>query len=112
LVVEIASSIEAIDLHGKRRDYERAKVPEYLVVALRQARVVWLELVGQHKYQELMPDADGIHRSRVFPGLWLDAPALFSHDRARLRATLRSGLDSPEHHQFVGRFTRNRSQPQ
>ena len=36
LVLEIASSTESIDLHGKKIDYEKAGVREYVVLALRQ----------------------------------------------------------------------------
>jgi Uma2 family endonuclease len=36
LVCEVASSTESYDLHSKKRDYERAGVREYLVIALRQ----------------------------------------------------------------------------
>src|SRR5262249_24558822 len=41
LITEVAHSSEAIDMHRKRNDYERAAVREYVVVLLRQERVVW-----------------------------------------------------------------------
>src|SRR5438132_11241050 len=43
-IAEVASSSESIDLHGKKSDYQKAGVKEYLVVALRQRRVYWFVL--------------------------------------------------------------------
>jgi Uma2 family endonuclease len=100
LAVEVASSTESYDLHSKKRDYERAGVREYLVVALRQRRVFWFRnLAGQ--FEELVPDADGILRSAVFPGLWLDPQALLDLNVRRLLDVLQSGLATPEHAAFV-----------
>ena len=52
------------------------------------------------------PAADGILRSAVFPGLWLDPAALVRGDKARVKAVLQGGLDSPEHAAFVARLER------
>src|SRR5437016_5331106 len=41
LVAEVASSSESYDLHVKKADYEKYGVREYLVVMLREPRVVW-----------------------------------------------------------------------
>ena len=46
-------------------------------------------------------DADGLLKSRVFPGLWLDAGALLGGEMKIVLAALRRGLDSPEHETFV-----------
>jgi Uma2 family endonuclease len=102
-IAEIASSADSMDLHGKRTDYERAGVKEYLVVVLRQARVLWLVL-RSGRFEELAPGADGILRSEVFPGLWLDPAALLRLDTRRVLEVLRQGLASPEHGAFVGRL--------
>jgi Uma2 family endonuclease len=103
LIVEVASSSAAIDLHRKRDDYQRAGVREYLVVVLRQARVVWWVL-RQGAFAELAPGPDGVYRSEVFPGLWLDPAALLRGDGPRLREVLRQGLATPEHAAFVARL--------
>jgi Uma2 family endonuclease len=102
-VSEVASASESIDLHAKRRDYEEAGVKEYLVVALRQRKVYWF-VRRRRRFKELAPGPDGILRSEVFPGLWLDAAALLRHDRARVLAVVRQGLASPEHAAFVARL--------
>jgi Uma2 family endonuclease len=103
LIVEIASSTEALDLHRKRRDYQEAGVREYVVVVLRQARVLWFVSRGG-QFEELAPGDDGIFRSEVFPGLWLDPAALSRRDAARLREVLQQGLATPEHTAFVARL--------
>jgi Uma2 family endonuclease len=100
LIVEVASSSASIDLHAKRHDYEQAGVLEYVAVVLRQQVIRWLSL--QHgTYQEVSPDADGIFRSRVFPGLWLHANALLQRDGVTVMEVLRQGLATPEHTAFV-----------
>jgi Uma2 family endonuclease len=102
-VAEIALSRGSIDLHAKREDYERAGVREYVVVALRQDQVFWF-VSRNGRFEELPPGADGIYRSEVFPGLWLDPAALLRLDAARLREVLQQGLASPEHAGFVSRL--------
>lgn len=99
-IAEVASSTESLALHRKRDDYERAGVKEYLVVLLRQQRVAWF-VQRNGRFEELPPGGDGVYRSEVFPGLWLDAAALLGHDRPRLLEALRQGLATPEHAAFV-----------
>jgi hypothetical protein len=45
--------------------------------------------------------APGGYSERVFPGLWLDGPALVARDSAKLIAAVQKGIDSPEHADFV-----------
>jgi hypothetical protein len=66
-----------------------------------QERELRWHALTEGKYQLLQPGPDGVFRSRVFPGLWLDAPAFFKGDIERVLATLQRGLQSPEHQQFV-----------
>lgn len=100
LAVEVAASSESYDLHQKKDAYRRHAVQEYLVVVLRSREVAWLA----HRdggYARLEPDARGVIRSTVFPGLWLDTRALLAGDGKKLLATLRSGLASKPHAAFV-----------
>ncbi len=96
----MASSSEAIDLYAKRRDYEQAGVLEYVVVVLRQRVVRWFVL-QDGTYRDMEADARGMFKSRVFPGLWLDAPALLRRDGRQVMATLQHGIETPEHAAFV-----------
>ena len=100
LIVEVASSSESIDLHRKRRDYEQAGVLEYVVVVLRQRVVRWFVL-HDGTYRDVEADASGMFTSRVFPGLWLDAPALLRLAGRQVMATLQHGIETPEHTAFV-----------
>lgn len=100
LIVEVASNSESIDLHAKRRDYEQAGVLEYMVVVLRQRVVRWFVL-QDGTYRDMEADTRGMFKSSVFPGLWLDAPALLQGDGRQVMATLQQGLETPEHAAFV-----------
>ncbi len=103
LVAETARSSRKVDLGGKRDDYERAGVQEYIVVALDAKEVHW-HVRRDDKLVRIDPDADGIYRSAVFPGLWLDAAALLRKDLAGVLAVLDRGLATPEHAAFVARL--------
>jgi len=103
LIAEVASSTEAYDLHSKKRDYERYGVQEYLVIALRQKQVFWFSREDD-KYVELPRGDDGIFRSKVFPGLWLDPQAVLEDNGPRLMEVLQQGLASGEHAAFVKRL--------
>ena len=100
LLTEVSRSSASYDLHLKLDLYEAAKIPEYLVVLLFEQEIRWHVLVGD-RYEHMTPDADGLWRSRIFPGLWLDGKALQSGDLGQVLARLQEGLQSPEHQRFV-----------
>jgi Uma2 family endonuclease len=103
LVAEVASSSASYDLHVKVEVYREHRVPEYLAWRVLDGAVDWLVLRGD-RYEPLAPGPDGILRSEVFPGLWLDPEALVEGDGQRLVAVLQEGLASPEHAEFVRRL--------
>lgn len=107
LVVEVAHSTRGLDLGAKRLDYERAGTPEYVVVTLEPAEVVW-HARRDGRLERVGPGEDGIYRSEDFPGLWLDPAALFDHDDRALLAALDRGLATAEHAAFVDRLARAR----
>ncbi len=100
LVAEVASTSASKDLNQKLQAYQRNGIPEYVVFRTRQKKVDWF-LFREGKYVSLAPSADGLLRSEVFPGLWLDPEALLNGDLARVFAVLQQGLASPEHAAFV-----------
>jgi Uma2 family endonuclease len=106
LLVEIAHTSRYTDLGPKFEDYERVGVQEYLVRAIEPDEVLWFVL-RKGRYSELSPGSDGIYRSEVFPGLWLDPEALIKGDTRRLRAVLDLGCATPEHAAFVARLAAN-----
>jgi Uma2 family endonuclease len=105
LIAEISRSSRKFDLGEKKADYERAGVQEYLVVELDPDRIHWFVRRDDH-FEELPPGPDGIYRSEVFPGLWLDPGALYRSALRRLIDVLAEGLATPEHAAFVDRLAR------
>lgn len=101
LLVEIAHSRRAIAMHNKREDYQRNGVLEYLVVCTEEQEVHWFHFPSGNS---IHPNRQGISRSRVFPGLWLEVAALLRLDSARLMEVLQQGLASRSHAVFVKRL--------
>ncbi|MEO9125348.1 MAG: Uma2 family endonuclease [Microcoleus sp.] len=99
-VAEISASTATIDLRDKKRVYRRNGVKEYLVWQVMNRRIDWFSL-QEEEYIALLPDAEGIIRSRVFPGLWLAVSALLDGDMPSAIATLQAGLNSKGHQEFV-----------
>jgi len=103
LIAEIASSSVSYDLGPKLDAYRRNGVREYLVWRVLDGEFDWLEL-REGRYEPRVPDADGLFKSAVFPGLWLDPKALLGGDLARVPAVLNQGTASAEHAAFVKRL--------
>lgn len=102
LTVEVTGSSLSRDLGVKLDLYRRAGVREYLTVLLQPKQVIWRRL-SRGRYQEIQPDDDGLLRSRVFPGLWLDPAAVWNPERS-MRIAVEEGARSPEHGAFVQRL--------
>ncbi|MFN6517256.1 MAG: Uma2 family endonuclease [Nostoc sp. CreGUA01] len=100
LIVEIAASSVAIDLHAKKQAYRRNGVKEYIVWQVLDQKLSWFYL-EQGEYLELGTDGTGILQSRVFPGLWLAVAELLAGNMQSVLTILQAGLQSPEHAAFV-----------
>lgn len=103
LVVEVSYTSRSIDLNAKFRAYQAAGIPEYLVVLAFDDTIRWFAL-RDGKYEPIPPGPDGLIRSTVFPGLWLNTAAFFETEIALILAPHRLGLTSPEHAEFVARL--------
>ncbi len=79
LVVEVAASSAAIDLHQKQRAYERNGVLEYVVWRVLDEAVNWFRL-ADGRFALVEPDADDLIASATFPGLRLPVRGLLSGD--------------------------------
>lgn len=101
LVAEIAHSSRDIDLNQKLRDYRAAGVLEYIVWSLEEPELFWFDF---KKDQELKPNRQGVYRSRVFPGLWVERQALLNRDTPRLLAVVQQGIAHASHATFVKRL--------
>jgi Uma2 family endonuclease len=104
LVVEIVASSVAIDMGSKKQAYRRNGVLEYIVWQAYENKIDWFMLTDG-EYQSLLPDADRVIRSRVFPGLWLAVDAVLADQMAQVLEVLQTGLRSPEHQMFVERLS-------
>jgi Uma2 family endonuclease len=103
LAIEIAASSVSYDLHQKLGAYRRNGVQEYLVHRVDDGEVDWFVL-ERGAYVRQQSDSEGLLKSRVFPGLWLDVPALLRSDLRALRAAVERGTADPAHGPFVARL--------
>ncbi len=108
LIFEIAASSASIDTNEKKDSYRDAKTREYIVWRTEEHSLDWWVL-QDGEYVEIDPDEDGILRSRVFPGLWMDGKAMLLEDGPNLMEALQRGLASPEHTQFVEKLAAARA---
>lgn len=74
---------------------------EYLVLCIEEGQLYWFDF---RRRRAILPDAGGLYRSRVFPGLWLDGAGLLARNSARIVAGVQQGLASPQHARFVKRL--------
>jgi Uma2 family endonuclease len=107
LIVEVAGSTAAYDLHDKLNAYRRSGVKEYLVLLPNEQKLIW-HVWHEGEYHTLAPDEQGILRSQVFPGLWFHPTRFWSGDMAGLLALLQEGINSPEHRAFVEQLASQR----
>jgi Uma2 family endonuclease len=104
LVAEVSASSVSYDLHDKLEAYRRSGVREYVVVRVLDKQIDWFVL-RDGQYEKISP-SDGVLRSEVFPGLWLDPAALLRGDLAAVFAVVQKGLNSPEHAGFAASLVR------
>ena len=105
LIVEIAATSAAYDLHDKLKVYRRNGVKEYIVWQTYDNRLDWFKLHGG-EYLTLKPDASDVVHSEVFPGLDLALEALLEGDLAKILSVLQKGLETAEHAVFAERLVR------
>ncbi|HXG11699.1 MAG TPA: Uma2 family endonuclease [Gemmataceae bacterium] len=103
LVAEVAATSASYDLHDKLDLYLQVGVREYLVWRVFDRAIDWFVLRGG-QYERLAPTPDGLYKSEVLPGLWLDPAALMDGDMVRVAQVQQQGNASPEHLAFVARL--------
>jgi len=104
LVAEIAASSAAYDLYDKKKAYKRNGIQEYIVWQSLENKLDWFQLYDS-EYILLQPDTEGIIKSQVMPGLWLSVTALLAGDMVKVLEVLQTGLNSPEHTEFLRRLS-------
>ena len=91
------------DLNVKLIACRRNQVREYLVWRALEDAVDWFVLRGG-QYIPLAPGLDGILRSEILPGLWLDPDALIRRDLPALLSAGRRGIEATEHAAFLSKL--------
>ena len=105
LIVEIAGTSADYDLQEKLEVYRRCGVQEYIVWQTQDGRLDWFQLVNE-EYVVLVPNAEEVIESQVFPGLRLAVVALIEGDRAKVSSELQAGLQTTTHTAFVERLAK------
>jgi Uma2 family endonuclease len=103
LVVEIAVSSKSFDLKEKLEAYQRSGAPEYIVWRVLDQAIDWFVL-REGRYERLPLGPDGLYRSEVFPGLWLDVGAMLGGDLLAIFQAVQLGLATDEHAAFVAQL--------
>jgi len=110
LVAEVCLSSSSYDLNQKKALYEAAGVAEYIAVLIARKELRWYRLVSG-QFQQVPVPPDGIIRSLVFPGLWLDVNAFLAGDMLKVIEVLERGLAAPQHGEFIERLRASASSP-
>jgi hypothetical protein len=105
MVAEFAASSANYDLGVELQLYRRNGVREYVVWRILDSQVDSFVL-REGRYESITLAADGLYRSTVVLGLWLDPVAPLNHDQARVVAVFQEGLKTEKHAGFVARLER------
>ncbi|SKB12996.1 Genome sequencing data, contig C299 [Planktothrix sp. PCC 11201] len=100
LIVEIAASSASIDYHQKLKVYRRNHVQEYLIWRVYEQQLDWFRL-REGQYIKLLADSEGILKSEIFPGLWLDEQSLLTGNMAQVLTILQQGIATVDHQDFI-----------
>ena len=104
---EVTASSASYDLHAKLDAYRRNGVKEYVVWRVLERAIDWFVLEGEDFVP--LPSENGVYRSRVFPGLWLDAPALIDGQLLKVIQLVQQGVAGDEHQRFVEKLKQQSS---
>jgi Uma2 family endonuclease len=103
LVAEVAASSEREDMGEYLELYARNHVREYIVWRVLRRTIDWFRLRGD-RFEPLPVGEDGVFRSEVLPGLWLDPAALIAGDMEAVVSVAQQGIATPDHTAFVARL--------
>jgi Uma2 family endonuclease len=106
LIAEVCVSSASYDLNQKLELYERQGVLEYVAILMLEQEIRWHRLTARG-YKLLAP-VNGVWKSRVFPGLWLNGKAMLAGDAAKVLKVLQKGLKSPQHAAFVKKLAKRK----
>ena len=102
-ILEVSDTDAEMELGEKLKLYESMGVQEYVVAVVKRQELHWFYLM-EGRYCRLVANDDGIHRSILFPGLWLDSHAFYQADWSKLQHVAKLGVQSSAHAAFVTRL--------
>ncbi|MEM7532442.1 MAG: Uma2 family endonuclease [Chloroflexota bacterium] len=100
LVVEVSDSPVSVDLNEKKNIYQMHGIQEYLVLLTHRQDVRWF-MLEDGIYKQIIPDNNGVLRSRIFSGLNLDSTSFWNDDTRMMLKVLQEGMKRPEHQRLV-----------
>lgn len=100
LAAEVSASSVSYDLNQKYHSFEKNGIREYIVWRVDDEEIDWF-ILKRGIYQRLAKTKDGLCKSKVFPGLWLDPAAIVAGDMIRVLDVVQKGIASLEHRRFV-----------
>jgi hypothetical protein len=89
--------------------FKRGGILEYVVRTIDPDEIFWYGR-EQGALVQRPVDEDGLYRSTVFPGLWLDPAALLNGDTRQLRTIVDFGCATPGHSAFRALLASRRCQ--
>src|ERR1017187_989602 len=103
LTAEISSSTVRRNPRARMDAFEQNGIVEYIVWRVEDQEIDWF-ILKRGKYQLLVKTKDGLYKSKVFPGLWLDAKAMIGGDMIKVLEVVQQGIASPEHRRFAAKL--------
>ena len=100
LVVEVAASSAAYDLHSKLNVYRRNGVQEYLALLAFEREMRFFRLT-EGEYVLVEADETGVMKSQILPGFWFRSDWFWEGRLAEMLQLVQEGIASPEHQEFV-----------
>ena len=70
-------------------DHDQAGIPEYWLLDPQARRAEFYQLGAEGQYRLTAPDSQGVYRSAVLPGLWLQVDWLWQQPLPRVLDVLR-----------------------
>ena len=102
LVCEVSVSSASIDMNEKLNAYRRNGIREYLAWRVEDEALDLFKL-RDGRYEATAVE-EGLLRSEVFPGLWVDIEATLADDLDKAYAAVDAGCATDEHAAFVKRL--------
>ena len=93
LVGDVLDTVTGVPMLAKLKAYAEFGTREYIVWRVLDRAIDWFILRGEN-FERLPLGPDGLFRSAVFPGLWLDPAAMAAGDRQGVVKAVEAGINA------------------